>query len=123
MVTADYKKDVLVYDYIKMNQIAQFKPVFLLSLIFLLAQYLLKYVNLPGRNLVLLFYLVLTLMWIIFALKEIYRSNRISSKEKIMWTISFIGVNWIAGLCYLVFTRPRIFREYKILYNRISSPD
>jgi len=106
-----------------MNQLVQFKPVFLLSLIFLVAQYIVKYGNLPGRNLVLLFYIMLTLMWIIFALKEIYRSNRISSMEKIMWTISFIGVNWIAGLCYLIFTRPRIFKEYKILNNGTSSPE
>jgi hypothetical protein len=55
------------------------------------------------------------------ALKEIYRSNRLSSIEKIMWTISFIGVNWISGLCYLAFRRPKIFKEYKILYNSISS--
>jgi tellurite resistance protein TehA-like permease len=106
-----------------MNQLVQFKPVFLLSLIVLFAQYLLKYFNLPGRNLVLLFYLLLTLVWIIFALNEIYRSNRISSIEKIMWTISFIGVYWIAGLCYLAFRRPKIFKEYKILYNSTSSPD
>jgi hypothetical protein len=62
-------------------------------------------------------------IWIIIALREIYRSNRISSMEKIMWTISFIGINWIAGLCYLVFTRPRVFKEYKILFNSTSSLD
>lgn len=106
-----------------MNQLVKFKPVFLLSLIFLFAQYIVKYGNLPGRNIILLFYLVLTLIWIIFALKEIYRSNRISSNEKIMWTIGFIVVSWIAGLCYLVFTRPRIFKEYKILYNGTSTFD
>ena len=106
-----------------MNQLVQFKPIFILSLIVLFAQYLLKYSYLPGRNLVLLFYLVLTFVWIIFALKEIYRSNRISSNEKIMWTVGFIVVSWIAGLCYLVFTRPRIFKEYKILYDNTSSPE
>lgn len=123
MLTADYKKDVVVHDYINMNQIAQFKPVFLLSLIVLLAQYIVKYGDLPGRNLLLLFFFVLTIAWIIFALKEIYHSNRISLIEKIMWTISFITVNWIAGLCYLLFKRPKIFKEYKILYRSISSTD
>ena len=106
-----------------MNQPTQFKPVFLLSLIFLFAQYIVKYGDLPGRNIVLLLYIVFSLLWIIFALREIYPSDRISSIEKIMWTISFVGVNWIAGLCYLTFRRRKIFKEYKILYNSTSSPD
>jgi len=82
-----------------------------------------KYLHLPGKNLFLLFYLTLNVIWIIIALREIYRSNTISSMEKIKWTISFIGINWFAGLCYLVFTRPRVFKEYKILFNSTSSLD
>jgi hypothetical protein len=37
------------------------------------------------------------------ALNEIYTSNRVNLIEKIMWTISFIGLGWIAGLIYLLF--------------------
>jgi predicted ferric reductase len=60
-------------------------------------------------------------IYIVLALKEIYNSNRVNLIEKIMWTISFIGLGWIAGLIYLLFTRKRILRKYKILFNDTES--
>jgi uncharacterized membrane protein len=38
-----------------------------------------------------------------------------------MWTISFIGLGWIAGLIYLLFARKRMFRKYKMLFNGTES--
>jgi hypothetical protein len=55
------------------------------------------------------------------ALKEIYSSNRVNLIEKIMWTISFIGLSWIAGLIYLLLARKRMLRKYKILFNHTES--
>jgi len=94
-----------------------FKTVFLLSLILLFAQIIMGFKNFPGRNLLIIVILPLTLTYIIMALKEIYPSNRINMFEKIMWTISLIVLNYIAGLMYLLFARKRILREYKILFN------
>lgn len=94
-----------------------FKTAFLLSLTLLFAQIIMGFMNLPGRNLLIIVILPLTLTYIIMALKEIYPSNRINMFEKIMWTISLIVLNYIAGLMYLLFARKRILREYKILFN------
>ncbi|WP_395808502.1 hypothetical protein [Daejeonella sp.] len=60
-------------------------------------------------------------IYIIMALNEIYTSNRVNLIEKIMWTISFIGLGWIAGLIYLLFARKRMFRKYKMLFNGTES--
>lgn len=57
------------------------------------------------------------LSYIVMALKEIYSSNRVNLIEKIMWTICFIGLNWFAGLIYLLFGRKRILRKYKLIFN------
>ena len=61
------------------------------------------------------------LTYIIMALKEIYSSNRVNLIEKIMWTISFMGLNWIAGLIYLLPARKRMLRKYQILFNHTES--
>jgi hypothetical protein len=55
--------------------------------------------------------------YIVMALKEIYSSNRVNMIEKVMWTISFIGLSWFVGLIYLLFARKRILRKFKVLFN------
>jgi predicted ferric reductase len=57
------------------------------------------------------------LTYIVMALKEIYSSNRVNLIEKIMWTICLIGLNWFAGLIYLLFARKRVLRKFKVLSN------
>ena len=100
-----------------MKTLNQFKTVFLFSLALVFVQYLFKYLNLPGRNLLTFINLPFVVTYIIMALKEIYSSKRVSLIEKIMWTISFIGLNWVAGLIYLFLARQRVLRKFKILYD------
>ncbi|MBC8054671.1 MAG: hypothetical protein H7Y13_16550 [Sphingobacteriaceae bacterium] len=92
-----------------------FKPAFLLSLITILIGALLKILHLPGGQLFILVGILLTLMWMVSGLYEIYGSNRITIYEKIMWTIGFISLSTVAGLLYFFIGRPRILRAYKIL--------
>jgi hypothetical protein len=100
-----------------MKSLIQFKTVFLFSLTLVFLQYLLKYLILPGRNILTIINLPFVVTYIIMALKEIYSSKRVSLIEKIMWTICLIGLNWFAGLIYLLFARKRVIRKFKLLFN------
>lgn len=104
-----------------MKRLKQFKTIFLFSLTLVFLQYVIKYLNLPGRNILTFINLPFIVTYIVMALKEIYSSNRVGLTEKIMWTICLIGLNWFAGLIYLLFARKRIFREYQILFNGTNS--
>jgi hypothetical protein len=100
-----------------MKSINQFKIVFLFSLTLVFLQYVIKYSNLPGGNVLMLINLPFIVTYIVMALKEIYGSNKVNLIEKIMWTICLIGLNWFAGLIYLLFARKRVLRKYKVLFN------
>jgi len=100
-----------------MKNLIQFKPVFLFSLTLVFVQYFTKYMDLPGRNSLTFINLPFIVTFIVLALKEIYSSTRVKMAEKIMWTIGFIGLNWLVGLIYLLFARKRILRQHKILFN------
>jgi hypothetical protein len=104
-----------------MKSLIQFKPIFLLSLTLVFVQYFTKYLDLPGRNTLTFINLPFVVAYIVMALKEIYTSNRVNMIEKIMWTIGFIGLNWLVGLIYLLFARKRILRKFKILFNETES--
>jgi hypothetical protein len=104
-----------------MKSLIQFKPIFLFSLTLVFAQYFTKYMDLPGRNILTFINLPFVVTFIVLALKEIYTSNRVNMIEKIMWTIGFIGLNWLVGLIYLLFARKRILRKFKILFNETES--
>jgi multisubunit Na+/H+ antiporter MnhB subunit len=92
-----------------------FTKAFLSSLLTVLIGTILKILHFPGGQFFLILTFVLTIIYIITALSEIYGSERISTNEKIMWTVSFILFCTIAGLLYFFVGRPRIKREYKIL--------
>lgn len=101
----------------KMTLSSFFKPAFLLSLLAMLTGTLLKMMHLPGGQYFFIVSLVLTVAWGIIGLYEIYSSNRITTSEKIMWTIGFILLSTISGLLYFFVGRPRIQRDYKILHQ------
>ncbi len=95
-----------------------FRPAFLLSLLVMLIGTVLKMMDLPGIQFFFIASLVLTVVWGISALYEIYGSDRITISEKIMWTIGFILLSTISGLLYFFVGRPRITRDYKILHQQ-----
>ena len=92
-----------------------FKPVFIISLILGLVGIGLKLLHLPAGKAFIVISAILTLVYIIIALYEILRSQRITVTEKIMWTIGFIILSTLTGLLYFFLGRPRILRDYKVL--------
>lgn len=54
-----------------------------------------------------------SIIFIVLALIEIFKSDRINIIEKIMWLVGFIFLSTVAGFIYLVSARKRILRDYK----------
>ncbi|HXH99115.1 MAG TPA: hypothetical protein VNI52_02515 [Sphingobacteriaceae bacterium] len=98
-----------------MKKSSLFKPAFLLSLLVGIIGSFFKIMHLPGLIGFIIIGVVLTLVYIVSGLYEVYGSGKISKNEKVMWTIGFILFSFITGLLYLFMGRPRILREYKIL--------
>ena len=92
-----------------------FKPTFLLSLLAMLTAAFLKIMHLPGGKIFIVISVLLTAVWVVSALYEIYGSKRITMQEKIMWTIGFLLLSILTGLLYFFIGRPRVLRDYKIL--------
>ncbi|HEY0669847.1 MAG TPA: PLDc N-terminal domain-containing protein [Sphingobacteriaceae bacterium] len=51
---------------------------------------------------------IVTLAYVIIAVFEVNNSDRITSKEKVMWTLALLFFNALAGLIYFLIARPRI---------------
>ncbi len=101
-----------------MTKINFFIVAFVISQLTMLIGLVLKIRHLPGADFFLILTFILTLVYIVNALSEIYGSDRIKTNEKIMWTITFIGFNTLAGILYFFILRPRMIREFKILYQK-----
>ena len=58
-----------------------------------------KIMHWPGASLLLNIGVVLSLVYILIALTNIYKSDK-SIIEKILWLIGFISLSWITGLVF-----------------------
>lgn len=54
--------------------------------------------------------LILSVLFVVLALMEVYSSKNISSNEKFMWTIGLIFMSTFVGLIYLVKGRSRVLK-------------
>ena len=84
---------------------------FFISLVLVLVGAFLKILHLPGAEQLLIVGMVTNGVFIVTALSEVWRSERIDKNEKIMWTIAFIFIGFlgtIAGIVYLLLGRKRI---------------
>jgi len=59
-----------------------------------------KIMHWPGASLLLSLGLLLSLIYIVIALIEIYKTESKSLVEKVLWLIGFIVFSWIVGLIY-----------------------
>jgi len=59
-----------------------------------------KIMHWPGASLLLSLGLLLSLIYIVIALIEIYKTESKSLVEKVVWLIGFIVFSWIVGLIY-----------------------
>jgi len=98
-----------------MTRLTLYKIALLLSIVTVLTGLVLKILHISAGQILIPIGLFFTLVYAIIALYEIYKSDRITLDEKIMWTAGFIIVSSVAGLLYLIMGRPRILREFKIL--------
>jgi uncharacterized membrane protein YfhO len=54
--------------------------------------------------------LILSVLFVVLALMEVYSSKNISSNEKFMWTIGLILMSTLVGLIYIVKGRNRVLK-------------
>jgi predicted membrane channel-forming protein YqfA (hemolysin III family) len=84
---------------------------FFISLVLVLAGAFMKILHLPGAEQLLIVGMVTNGVFVVAALSEVWRSERIDKNEKIMWTIAFIFMGFLgtmAGIVYLLLGRKRV---------------
>lgn len=84
---------------------------FFISLVLVLVGAFMKILHLPGAEQLLIVGMVTNGVFVVAALSEVWRSERIDKNEKIMWTIAFIFIGFlgtIAGIVYLLLGRKRV---------------
>jgi predicted membrane channel-forming protein YqfA (hemolysin III family) len=82
---------------------------FFISLFLVLVGAFMKILHLPGAEQLLIVAIVSNGVFVVTALSEMWRSERIDKNEKIMWTIAFIFIGGaIAGIVYLLLGRKRV---------------
>lgn len=98
-----------------MTRLTLYKIAFFLSIVTGITGLAAKIMHIPLGQILILLGLGFTMVYVIIALYEIYKSDRITPDEKIMWTAGFILISTVTGLLYLIMGRPRILREFKII--------
>ena len=98
-----------------MSRLTLYKIALFLSITLVVTGLVLKIMHISAAQILIPLGLFFTLVHAIIALYEIYKSDKITLDEKLMWTVGFISVCTITGLLYLIMGRPRILRELKIL--------
>ncbi len=98
-----------------MTRLTLYKIAFFLSIVTGITGLAAKIMHFPLGQILILLGLVFTMVYVIIALYEINKSDRITPDEKIMWTAGFILISTVTGLLYLIMGRPRILREFKII--------
>ncbi len=63
-----------------------------------------------NANFFLIIGLILSVLFVVLALMEVYSSKNISSNEKFMWTIGLILMSTLVGLIYIVKGRNRVLK-------------
>lgn len=84
---------------------------FFISLVLVLVGAFMKILHLPGAEQLLIVGMVTNGVFVVAALSEVWRSERIDKNEKIMWTIAFIFMGFLgtmAGIVYLLLGRKRV---------------
>lgn len=67
-----------------------------------------KFMHKPGADSIFFIALIPAAVFIIIAIGEINRSEKIDRSEKIMWVFGFLFLTGIAGLVYMLSGRKRV---------------
>jgi hypothetical protein len=81
---------------------------FFINISFVLMGALMKITHLPFAETLLIIGILGNVVFIVFALNEVWTSIRIEKHEKIMWTISFIFSGTLGPLIYILLGRKRV---------------
>ena len=98
-----------------MARLTLYKIAFFLSTVTVITGLAAKIMHIPSGQILIPIGLFFTLVYAIIALYEIYKSDKVTLEEKIMWTVGFVVLCTVTGLLYLIMGRSRILREFKIL--------
>ncbi|UOK42139.1 MULTISPECIES: hypothetical protein [Flavobacterium] len=85
-----------------------FKKIYLLAFFAIIIGTMMKISNINGSQILFIIGILSTLGYIIIGIYEVNVSKKINQSEKIMWTIGFIVIHYLAGLLYLLGGRKRI---------------
>lgn len=80
---------------------------FFAGVLFSLIGAYLKVRHLDGANYVLAAGLLCSVVFIIFALVEVWNTDRVRKQDRILWTIAIVFLGGIGGLIYLIKRRTR----------------
>jgi ABC-type polysaccharide/polyol phosphate export permease len=83
-----------------MNKVTAFKVALMVTVVFNLLGIFFKISHYPHGSLLISISVITSLVFIILGLIDVFKNNNSKSYEKIMWTVGFIFLSWIAGLLY-----------------------
>lgn len=92
----------------------QTKQAFLFSLGFYLSALSLMVLQVSFAPVIFSISLLVSLIWVILAIKEILQSNFITQTEKLILTVFIIVLNIFAGIVYFYFLREKVLGIKKI---------
>jgi hypothetical protein len=89
-----------------MSSFNKLVPIVFISgvLLSLIGAYL-KIRHIDGADFVLGAALVCSLLFIIFALVEVWNTDRVRKQDRVMWTVAILLLGSIGGLMYFIFGR------------------
>ncbi|MBS1579725.1 MAG: PLDc N-terminal domain-containing protein [Bacteroidetes bacterium] len=88
-----------------------FYTIYIIGVISTIVGALFKIMHKPDADFFIEVGLLLTAIYTVIALYEIFNSKNILQNEKLMWLVGFIFVNAITGLMYFLQGRKRILRK------------
>jgi small basic protein len=86
---------------------------FLLSLATMFAGTWAKLSHAKNADTFLFVWMVATIIFVILAILEIMRSNKIPTAEKVMWVLGLIFLNTLTAILYLLLGRKRVMEDAK----------
>jgi hypothetical protein len=83
-----------------MNIVTAYKIGFFLTIFLNMLGAFFKISHYPHASLLLLMGIITNLVFVILGLIQVFKNNNFKTNEKIMWTMGFIFLPWIAGLLF-----------------------
>ena len=83
-----------------MTKVSTFKVALIITVVFSLLGVFFRISHYPYGKLLLAISFIASLVFIVLGLIDVIDNERSKIHEKIMWTIGFIFLSWIAGILY-----------------------